>query len=502
MLYLCFISTIALLSVAFITCYIISTYGFLATVPGPFWARITNLPRAAWVKSGRAHVIHQRLHDVHGPVVRLGPSVVSVSDPDAIPAIYPIREGLPKSDFYRVQRPYTRNDGEVAAIFNTQDEDLHRRLRKPVAYLYSMTNVVSLEPFVDQALRVLFQQLDRRYATSKGVCDLGNWLQYFAYDVMGTLTFSKRYSFLEEGRDVNGILMAVEKFMNVSSVMGQVPWLDRLLYKNPVSAFFRHTAGSTILAMVNQCIKERQERKPTIGDESHKLDMLSHFLHIQATNPDIPPNASKAWTFANVKAGSDSTASVMQTMLYQLLTHPDSTTRLLEELYQTTTEISNSSDMPLPAWKHIRNLDYLDACFMEALRLHPPFCLPLERVVQRGGVTISGHYLPQGTVVGINPYVSNRNPSTFGKDVSEWRPERWIGLGPAQRQKMERSVLSFGSGRRSCLGKNIAILEAKKTIAALFLRYEMRLVDPKQHRTENAWFFRQWGIVVTIRQRK
>lgn len=75
---------------------------------------------------------------------------------------------------------------------------------------------------MDQALCVMFDQLDRRYATSEGVCDLGNWLQYFAYDVMGTLTFSKRYSFLEEGRDVNGILMAVEKFMNLSSVVREV----------------------------------------------------------------------------------------------------------------------------------------------------------------------------------------------------------------------------------------------------------------------------------------
>lgn len=243
--------------------------------------------------------------------------------------------------------------------------------------------------------------------------------------------------------------------------MGQVPWLDRLLYKNPVSAFFRDTAGSKILTMVNQYIKEKQEQKPTIKNESCKLDMLSHFLHIQKTNPNIPSkyafippvirisltlriSAAKAWTFANVKAGSDSTASVMQSMLYQLLRHPDSMNRLLEELYQTTVENSTSDDMPLPAWKSIRNLDYLDACFMEALRLHPPFCLPLERVVQRGGIIISGHYLPQGTVVGINPYVCNRNPSLFGKDVSEWRPERWIGLDPAQRQRMERGVLSVG----------------------------------------------------------
>lgn len=96
MSYFSLISTIALSSVLFIIYRIICTYFSLATLPGPFWSRITNLPRVAWVKSGHAHVFHQRLHDVHGRVVRLGPNTVSVSDPDAIPTIYPTREGFPK----------------------------------------------------------------------------------------------------------------------------------------------------------------------------------------------------------------------------------------------------------------------------------------------------------------------------------------------------------------------------------------------------------------------
>lgn len=87
--------------------------------------------------------------------------------------------------------------------------------------------------------------------------------------------------------------------------MGQVPWLDRLLYKNPVSAFFQNTAGSKILTMVNQYIKEKQEQKPTIRNESCKLDMLSHFLHIQETNPNIPSK----YAFISISSDQDLTNS-------------------------------------------------------------------------------------------------------------------------------------------------------------------------------------------------
>lgn len=41
------------------------------------------------------------------------------------------------------------------------------------------------------------------------VCDLGVWLQMFALDVMGELTFSKRLVFLERGEDVDGIMESI-----------------------------------------------------------------------------------------------------------------------------------------------------------------------------------------------------------------------------------------------------------------------------------------------------
>ena len=108
--------------------------------------------------------------------------------------------------------PYSKG-GAFPAVFTTQDEHQHKVLKAPIAQLYSLSNVITFERFVDEVLEVLFTQLDRHFVNSSEVFDLGDWLQYFAFDVMGTMTFSKRYGFLETGKDVNGLLGAIWDFM-------------------------------------------------------------------------------------------------------------------------------------------------------------------------------------------------------------------------------------------------------------------------------------------------
>lgn len=72
------------------------TFWRLRHVPGPFWARFTNIQRVLWVKTKRAHEIHHAVHERHGEVVRFGPNIISLANPDWIPIIYPIRPGFPK----------------------------------------------------------------------------------------------------------------------------------------------------------------------------------------------------------------------------------------------------------------------------------------------------------------------------------------------------------------------------------------------------------------------
>lgn len=110
-------------------------------------------------------------------------------------------------------RPYTRNSGALHAVFSTTDEKLHKQIKNPIAPLFSVTNMTSFEDLVDDTLQCLLEKFDERFAETDEIFDLGQWLQFFAFDVMGNMTFSKRYGFLDNGRDVEGMLSTIVAYM-------------------------------------------------------------------------------------------------------------------------------------------------------------------------------------------------------------------------------------------------------------------------------------------------
>lgn len=126
----------------------------------------------------------------------------------------------------------------------------------------------------------------------------------------------------------------------------------------------------------------------------------------------------------------------MRTLMYNLLKYRSALKKLQRELD------SAGLSRPFPRYDEVQGLPYLDACVLEAGRILPPVGVPMERVVPPEGVTISGQYIPAGTIVGANPYVVHRHTGTFGLDVEAWRPERWLDADEEQRQRMEQSLLT------------------------------------------------------------
>lgn len=87
---------------------------------------------------------------------------------------------------------------------------------------YAMSTLIAFEPLVDETTLAFLEQLKRRFAGrsgDEGTCDLGVWLQYYAFDVIGELTYSKRLGFLDRGVDVDDIIGNLERLLNYVSVV-------------------------------------------------------------------------------------------------------------------------------------------------------------------------------------------------------------------------------------------------------------------------------------------
>lgn len=67
--------------------------------PGPFLASLTDIWRFWDVYGRRPEVTHRKLHAKYGDVVRLGPNVLSFSDPKALKTIYGLNKGFVKASW-------------------------------------------------------------------------------------------------------------------------------------------------------------------------------------------------------------------------------------------------------------------------------------------------------------------------------------------------------------------------------------------------------------------
>lgn len=125
---------------------------------------------------------------------------------------------MEKSEFYPVSAVSGRGR-VIYTLFSATDERWHDRLRKSVNWIFTPQAVASYETLVDQTLVLFLRELGSRFAATDtqkngegagagggATFDLSEWFAYFAFDFIGDLTYNRRYGFLQEGRDVDGII--------------------------------------------------------------------------------------------------------------------------------------------------------------------------------------------------------------------------------------------------------------------------------------------------------
>lgn len=211
----------------------------LRKYPGPWLASTTRLWKTISVAFAHTHLDHIELHKKYGPIVRIAPNEVSLSSPEAARTLLSPGKRLYKTDFYGVFPPPDNRD-----IFTECREDVHAQKKKVANVPYSMAAMQQLSPFIDDTIELLMRKI-RAAASghtggpimdySKGpVVDLGNWLHWFAFDVVGEVAFSRSFGFLEQGRDVEGAIRTIDESQRYNGIVGQVPILDYFLRRNPL----------------------------------------------------------------------------------------------------------------------------------------------------------------------------------------------------------------------------------------------------------------------------
>lgn len=239
------------------------------------------------------------------------------------------------------------------------------------------------------------------------------------------------------------------------------------------------------------------------ADRKGAIDLLSKFTAAQHDHPDTFTDLQVLSTSNSmVFAGSETTAISLSSVFYYLLKNPQYYKKLVNEIDNAVRNGTiEARDNGAVSWTEAQKLPYLDAVIQESFRLHPAPGLILERIVPPQGMDILGNFIPGGTIVGCNPWVVHRHKPTFGDDVDVFRPERWLESSPAQLKEMRAAMFQFGAGARTCIGKNISLLEIYKLVPSFLRRFEVQWADERNWKSYNAWFVRHVDFDVKFKPR-
>ncbi len=175
-------------------------------------------------------------------------------------------------------------------------------------------------------------------------------------------------------------------------------------------------------------------------------------------------------------AGTDTTTTVIEWVMAELITHPDAMRNAQDEIKVVVGITSHITE------DHLDRLPYLKAVLKETLRLHPP--LPLLVPHEPSSDTkILGYSIPARTRIVINAWTIGRDQATWGEHAEEFIPERFLESG-LDYIGQDFVLVPFGAGRRGCpgvgfAGVGFAVQAMEMALASLLYNFdwETRVVD-------------------------
>lgn len=124
-----------------------------------------------------------------------------------------------------------------------------------------MSSLVHYEPLVNRTIDAFIEQTKSRYSSTGKVVNFSKWLQYFAFDVVGELTWSKRIGFVDRDEDVDGIVKFIGDFLAYASAVGQMPMIDLFLEKNPIKLQLQKLGfNNTVFPVTKFALDQNKDR--------------------------------------------------------------------------------------------------------------------------------------------------------------------------------------------------------------------------------------------------
>ena len=436
-------------------------------LPGP--KGLPLLGNALQLKPDRVHLQFEAWAREFGPFyqLRFGPRrIMVVADHEAIAALLRDRpDGFSRSDRLR---EIGQEMGLPGGVFSASGE-VWRRQRRMVMAAFDPGHVKRYFP----ALKQVAQRLAGRWlvaARGQSPIDLQADLMRYTVDTIAGLAFGASVNTLESDGDI--IQQHLDKIFPAL--------FKRMFSPFPVWRYLpsradRQLAASVtqVLAAVDAFVAKARQR---IADQPGLRQQPSNLLEAMITAADQPDSGiDDTQVSGNVLtmllAGEDTTANTLAWMVHLLWQHPDALAKAVAEVRAVCPR-----DMDGLTLEHLAQLDYLEACAHETMRLKP--VAPFLGFQALRPTQVADIMVPAGTMI-FSVMRHDAVSEAHFPHAATFSPERWQGDNSPglNATSAKRISMPFGGGPRICPGRYLALLEMKMAMATLLGQFDIVGLD-------------------------
>lgn len=293
----------------------------------------------------------------------------------------------------------------------------------------------------------------------------------FAIDTVTTFCFDKSVDAIDAPEFKAPIVEAMDNSLPTFHLFKHFPFFRKTIFSLPPWLAIKaspETAGLTNLQVIlGQQVREVTTNPETLKDTQYPT-IYQRLLDPEAYKGNAIPNATALYEEAQTMlfAGGVTVGDTLMTGTFYILDQPLLYQRLRAEVLEVWSDLKQSPTLEL-----LETLPILTATIKESLRMSPGACSPLLRIVPAHGSTISGRSIPGGTIVGMSSVLVHRSEIVF-EDPEEFDPGRWM---ENDSKELDKWLMSFSRGPRSCLGINLAWCELYTAFATMLRSFEMQL---------------------------
>ncbi|XP_030458455.1 cytochrome P450 94C1-like [Syzygium oleosum] len=301
----------------------------------------------------------------------------------------------------------------------------------------------------------------------RGVVDLQDVFRRFSFDSICKFSFGLDPGCLQLSLPMSSFALAFDLASRLSAEraahVSHVVWKAKRLL-NVGSERRLRDAVKLVNALAEQVIRQRRR----LGSFATRNDLLSRFM---GTVDDEVYLRDVVISF--LLAGRDTVASALTGFFWLLSRNPE-VERLIRE--ESDLVMDGSTGDVLASYEQMQRMHYLHAAVHEGMRLFPPVQFD-SKFASADDVLPDGTVVGGGTRVTYHPYAMGRMERIWGPDCLKFRPERWLQDGVFRPESLYKYPV-FQAGRRTCLGREMAVVEMKSVALELVRRFDVRVVGP------------------------